>query len=114
MIILAYFGGLRHTELMDLELEKIVQKEGGILITHSRAKQRSDKLETRFLVPRSGDFDYAAVVEKYLLPIIEQLGHFTGRVFYKGTSTSYMNQSVGKNTISKIPFEMSSFLGMDI
>ena len=37
VIILAYFGGLRHTELMDLELEKMVQKEGGILITHSCA-----------------------------------------------------------------------------
>ena len=38
VIILAYFGGLRHIELMDLKLEKIVQNEGGILVTHARAK----------------------------------------------------------------------------
>ena len=61
-------------------------------------------------MPKNGAFDYAAVVQKSLVSIKEQLGHFTGRVFYKGTSAIYVNQSMGKNTISKVPFEMPTLL----
>ena len=59
--IVATFGGLRQIECMDLELEKFCSKSDGIYITHSRAKQRTDKRTTKFLVPRSTDdnHDYA-------------------------------------------------------
>ena len=62
IIIVAFFGGLRHTEAITLELEKITNTADGILFTHSRSKQRSDKKETKFLVPRIGDINYAAVI----------------------------------------------------
>ena len=41
----------------------------GVFIVHERAKQRSDKRESKFLVPRAKNndsTDFAAVVEQYL------------------------------------------------
>jgi len=52
VMILAFFGGLRHTEAMDLELQKERCAENGTYITHSRAKQRSDKRSSSFHVPK--------------------------------------------------------------
>ena len=46
-MILAFFGGLRHTETMDLKLEKFCSTSEGVSITHSRAKQRSDKRDSK-------------------------------------------------------------------
>lgn len=69
MAILAFFGGLRHTEIMDLKLEKMKSEAEGVFIVHERAKQRSDKRESKFLVPRAKNndsTDFAAVVEQYL------------------------------------------------
>ena len=44
--ITAYFGGLRVAECMNLALEKIIRGPEGFTITHTRAKQRSDKRST--------------------------------------------------------------------
>ena len=69
MAILAFFGGLRQTEIMDLKLEKMKSEAEGVFIVHERAKQRSDKRESKFLVPRAKNndsTDFAAVVEQYL------------------------------------------------
>ena len=44
-MIVAFFGGLRHTEAMEINIEKVTPSEEGVIITHSRAKQRSDKKE---------------------------------------------------------------------
>ena len=69
MAILAFFGGLRHTEIMDLKLEKRKSEPEGVFIVHERAKQRSDKRESKFLVPRAKNndsTDFAVVVEQYL------------------------------------------------
>ena len=66
IIILAYFGGLRNVELMDLQIEKMVKKNDGMLVTHCRSKQRSDKKETKFQVPNDGPGNFAAVIVIYL------------------------------------------------
>ena len=67
-MILSFFGGLRHSELMDLVLEKFSSTKEGVYVTHDRAKQRSDKRESRFLIPRAenpGNLDFASIVERY-------------------------------------------------
>jgi integrase len=112
-IILAYFGGLRHTEVNELKIEKLAGQKDGILVTHSRVKQRSDKRETRFLVPSSGPVDYAAVVQGYLNTIKSSLGVFAGRPFFRGTPSAFFNQPLGKNIISKVPCEMATILGLE-
>lgn len=113
IIIVAYFGGLRHTELMDLQMEKLNVQENGIIINHCRAKQRSDKTETRFLIPKKGKVNYSDVVEHYLTQIKNDFNIFTGRMFFKGTQASFSSQYMGKNTISKVPCEMASLLQLD-
>ena len=37
---------------MELAIEKIIPAKEGVYVTHSRAKQRSDKRDTHFLVAR--------------------------------------------------------------
>ena len=70
ILILSFFGGLRHQEVMQLELQNCNITEEGVFITHYRVKQRSDKTSQRFLVPRSvGAVNYAAVIEKDLSAI---------------------------------------------
>jgi len=73
VIIVAYFGGLRYIETASLQLERVSVEQEGVFITHSRAKQRSDKTETRFLIPRNEHgCNYAAVVENYLAAIKQE------------------------------------------
>ena len=50
--LLSYFGGLRLAELMELKIENMISSKEGVNITHARVKQRSDKKDTRFIVPR--------------------------------------------------------------
>ena len=100
-------------ELMDLQIEKMVKKNDGMLVTHCRSKQRSDKKETKFLVPNDGPVNFAAIIDDYLNVIKSSLGHFTGRVFFKGTPAAYADQPMGKNLVSKVPCEMATVLGLD-
>ena len=110
--IVAFFGGLRLQECLDLSLEKIQRSKEGFFVTHSRVKQRrSDKLESRFLVPEEGGF--AAKLALYLFKVNNQLRHYQGRVWYTGTkSDSLRNQPMGKNTVSKLPHEIASLLNL--
>ena len=52
VVILAFFGGLRLTEAMGLELEKISPCAEGLKVIHKRAKGRSDKPSSKFKVPK--------------------------------------------------------------
>ena len=55
--ILAFFGGLRHGECMSLLMEKLVRGKDGFTVHFYRLKQRrTDRLESKFLVPRAGGF----------------------------------------------------------
>ena len=98
---------------MDLALEKVERKPEGLYVTHTRAKQRTDKKETRFLVPSNGDIDYAALVDNYLSNIRNDLGKFSGRMFWTGTPVDFRNSPMGKNTISVVPKEMAKLLGKE-
>jgi len=92
-------SGLRLQECMDLVLEKIQRSKEGYFITHSRVKQRrSDKLESRFLVPEAGGF--AAQLALYLFKVNNQLKNYQGRVWFTGTkSDSLRNQPMGRNMV---------------
>ena len=52
IVCLAYYGGLRHTEMMGLQVEMCESAPEGVFVTHIRSKQRSDKRNSKFLVPR--------------------------------------------------------------
>ena len=62
---LSYFDGLRLAELMELKIENMISSKEGVNITHARVKQRSDKKNTRFIVPRYYKFyiirDYTSI-----------------------------------------------------
>ena len=75
-VCLAYYGGLKHTEMMDIWIELCESTSEGIYVTHSRAKQRSDKLSSRFLVPRTrtDDSRSADIVDQYIGTLQENLG----------------------------------------
>ena len=65
---------------MDFQLEKVRHAENGIYITHSRAKQRSDKRSTTFLVPKptGGGIDFVGVLDQYMDRVKTDLGKFSG------------------------------------
>ena len=100
-------------ELMDLQIEKMVKKNDGMLVTQCRLKQRSDKQETKFLVPNNGPVNFAAVIDDYLNVIKSSLGHFTSRVLFKGIPAAYADRFMGKNLVGKVPCESSTVLGLD-
>ena len=45
----AFYGGLRLSEMMNLSVEKFESSAEGVYVTHMRSKQRSDKQTTRYL-----------------------------------------------------------------
>jgi integrase len=105
----AYFGGLSLVECMDLELEKISRDSEGFTITHTRAKQRSDKITTKFLVPQMGG--YANLLAVYLDKVKSQLDRFKGRVWFTGKKNKMLtSQFMGKNSVSKVPHEIAALL----
>ena len=84
VVVLAFFGGLRHCESMNLVLERFSSTKEGVYVMHERAKQRSDKQNSKFLVPRAtaeSDTDYAGIVESYLSQVKDDLGKYTGMIF---------------------------------
>ena len=109
-MILAFFGGLRHTETMDLKLEKFCSTSEGVSITHSRAKQRSDKRDSKFLIPRSGETNFAEIVEMYIGAVKSDLGKFSGRVLWTEKDLNFVNIPMGKNIVSLVPRDMAKFL----
>ena len=113
IVLCSFFGGLRHAELMDLKLERVVSTKNGVSVTHNRAKQRSDKLEAKFLIPRAsnqGQLDYAKVMEHYLEYVRNDLGKVTGRLWFTGNHRQFVNLFLGKNMVGKIPHELATFL----
>ena len=113
---MAYFGGLRLTETLSLELEKMTLTNKGVDIVHKRAKQRSDKKDTKFTIPgkktRHG-FSFASCVTTYLDNIKQELGIYTGRVFWTGREDRYVKVPMGRNTIAEVPHQIAEFLGKD-
>ena len=113
-VLLAFFGGLRKTEAEALKLEDIISSSDGVHVTHSRAKQRSDQLCSKFLIPRCKiGVNYAQILEDYLLAIKEGLGIKTGRVFYTGNNTKFVRTLMGHNFLGNVPKEMAERLGLD-
>ena len=98
---------------MEIVLEKIESKPEGLFVTHERAKQRTDKRQSKFMVTRAGSLDYAAVVEDYISAIKSSFGVYTGRLFYTGTPNKFVCSFMGKNMISKVPTEMATLLKKD-
>ena len=77
---------------------------------HSRAKQRTDVRNSKFVIPRMATgVNYAAVAEEYLVAIRNDLGQVTGNVWWTGRNV-YVKTHLGKNIIGRIPKEMAEQL----
>jgi hypothetical protein len=63
--ITAYSGGLWMTECLDLKLEQIIRSREGYTINHTRARQRTDKMSTKYLLPE--EVGYAKQLAIYLI-----------------------------------------------
>ena len=90
---------------MELVIEKFHITQEGVFVSHQRAKQISDKRDSKFLVPRasvSGETDFASVVEKYLTAIREDLGKVVGKVLWTGKHDTFVNIPIGKNRDAKV------------
>ena len=111
--ILAYFGGLRFSELLELELERFTITSKGFVITHERAKQRSDKSESCFPIPKSkdpGSFDFADFIAMYLNNLKEDLSIYTGRLFWMSRADCSVNVPMGRNMVADIPQLIATYL----
>ena len=85
----------------------------GYTFTYCRSKQRSDKKETKFLIPRSSnkdDINFAGVIDLYLNQIKGDLGIFSGKAFWTGKELAFINLPLGKNEVSEVPKLMAKFL----
>ena len=102
IVILAFFGGLRHCEIMELVIEKFSFTQEGVYISHQRSKQRSDKKDSKFLVPRAGETNFAMVIEKYLSAIREDLDKIVGKVLWTGKLDRFVDIPIGKNMVAKV------------
>ena len=112
IIIIAFFGGLRHPETMDLEMEKFCSTSEGVFITHSRAAQNNVliKKSSQFLIPRSGETNFADIIDLYIGAVKSDLGKFSVRVFWTGKESNFVNIPIGKNIIGEVPRDMAKFL----
>ena len=113
IVCLAYYGGLRHTEIMGLQLEKCESTPEGVYVTHMRAKQRSDKRCSRFLVPRHGEKNAANVLDLYIRSIKEQLDIYSGRLLWTGNSVGFEKRPMGRNMVAKVPHDMATYLKLE-
>jgi integrase len=104
--ITAFFGGLRLTECLDLKLEQMIRSKKGYTIIHTRAKQRTDKMSTKFLVPEERGYTKRLTI--YLNKVNNQLSKFQGRVWYTGRkSDALTSQFMGKNMVFKVPNDIA-------
>ena len=111
---LAYYGGLRHTEMMGLQVELCESTPEGVYVTHMRSKQKSDKRNNaKFLVPRTKGNSCADVLELYLRTIKDTLGKVTGRLLWTGTAKAFIHLPLGRNMVCKVPSEMAKRLQLE-
>ena len=95
-------------------MEKLISNSEGVEVVHARAKQRNDKQNTKFLVPRmTSGVNYAEIVEEYLHHIRHMLGKTSGRLWYTGNQDRFTNTPMGKNYINKIPHEIAQKLDFE-
>ncbi len=93
-------------ECMNLELEKISRGPEGYTITHSGAKQRSVKMNTKFLLPQEGGF--AAILAIYLEKVKMKQEIYTGKVWYIGRKSATLTSlHMGRNIMFKVPHEIA-------
>ena len=53
----------------------------GVFITNNHSKQRSDKINSKFLIQRSKETNFADIIEMYVGAVKSDLGKVSGQVF---------------------------------
>ena len=110
IVVFAFFGGLRKSELESLLLQNISSTPEGMLVLHSRPKRRTDVGNSKFVIPRMATgVNYAAVAEEYLVAIRNDHGQVSGNVWWVGRNV-YIKTHLGKNIIGRVAKEMAEQL----
>ena len=114
VVIVAYFGGLRFIDTNSLLIENFTSTQDGVLVCPTRAQNRPNRKE-QFLIPRESDsgLKYAKYVEDYLELVKEGLGETSGRVWFTGRHDALAGNSMGKNSINKIPQDVAGYLKLE-
>ena len=60
-----------------------------------RSKQRSDKRNSKFLVPRKKENSCEDVLDLYFRTIKDKLGKYTRRLLWSGSAAAFINISNG-------------------
>jgi len=112
VVIVAYFGGLRFIDTDSLLIEDFTTTQDGVKVCPTRVKNRPIK---QFLIPRESDsgLKYAKYVEDYLELVKEGLGETSGRVWFTGRHDALAGNSMGKNSINKIPQDVAGYLKLE-
>jgi len=111
LVIVAFLGGLKHQEVMHLDMQNFTSHADGVYV--SKRHERSGKM-SRFLVPRKGDYEgWADILERYLDMVKQQLLYDSGRVFYTGRGLVLINLPLGKNMVREVPKLVAKFLGKE-
>ena len=76
-------------------------------------QQRSDKRNSKFLVPRKNKNSCADVLDLYLRTIKDKLGKYTGRQLWSGSAAVFINIPMGRNMVSKVPSDMAKRLHLE-
>ncbi|XP_023322496.1 uncharacterized protein LOC111696931 isoform X2 [Eurytemora carolleeae] len=96
---------------MNLKIEICESTPAGVYVTHMRAKQRSDKRNSRFLIPRkTGEVSAADVLDLYLRQVKGDLGLYTGRLLWRGNGISFTKTPLEKNMVGEVPSDMATHL----
>ncbi len=105
------YEGLRLTECLDLKLKQIIRSKEGYTITHIRAKQRTEKMLTKLLVPEEGG--YAKCLAIYLNKVNNKLSSFQGRVWYSARQTdALISQFMGMHMVSKVAQDIAALFNV--
>ena len=115
IIVISLSGGLRTSELRELDLADIVQKGDVYEVNLQRKKQHGEKKKSMFIIPSS----LASHVTNYLLALSATLGDVAGPLI-KGTpvckttkTSKFVKQPMGKNLLYGIGKDVATKLVLE-
>ena len=107
IVVTAVSGGLRTSEMRELNFKDFVQLNGGYKVTLIRKKQNGEKKPSVFFIPAN----FAKHIELYSAAVTSELGDAKG-AFCKGKSNKFVDQPMGKNTLYGIGKDVATTLNL--
>lgn len=112
---LGFSGGLRMHELRSLDIADLKEDKDGFLVTYNPAKQRGERKENTFLVPRNVSEPNRCMfshVQFYLFRL-KASGITSGPLFRTCLTRKYSTLPMGKNILGQCGVYMAESLQLD-